>query len=167
MRWLALDSTVPAANPGWEPPQPTRRHYWGDDSLGVANERKTMGYVSNPQMGSFFGKLKKMAFKGIKVGEAAAAGFATGGPAGAATGAAKATLSGYHDPRRYQHRHRRHHEDARDQFQQRHRHRHHQQRYLGDAMGDGAGGSFLSSMSPMEKELALAAGLGLLVAIAK
>jgi hypothetical protein len=187
VKWLPLDPTVPTAKPGWEAPHPTRRHYWGDDSLGVTDERKnTMGYSTQPTLGmSFFKRLSEIG----KVAVSAVKGYAEGGPAGAIAQGAKTAgketlkniaarnarhaamaqqqqlqatgLAGYHDPHRnYYDRHRRHHEDARDAYFARHR-------YMGDAMGDPGFLQNLQNLTPAEKAIGAAATLGLLIAVVK
>jgi hypothetical protein len=80
--WLPLDTTVPTAVPGWQPPNPTRRKVWGDESLrsGIMDDQKTLGM-------SFFKRLLQVG----KIGAEGAVGFATGGVPGAIKAGTNAT----------------------------------------------------------------------------
>ena len=90
--WRALDATVPHTEAGWQPRNVTRRKFWGGDELGcsrtftapLAREANTM--PQGNELGFLgIGKIFHVVTGAVK-------GFATGGPTGAITGGAKATV---------------------------------------------------------------------------
>ena len=121
--WRAIDPTVQGTEPGWHPPNERRARVWNDHSLITENpsarlnvprgtyfdsstrglprgeDHSMQGYgcVPAPTMGDlgFFHLLKKLAGGALQVGE----GFATGGPAGAATAGARIGMKAIHRPK--------------------------------------------------------------------
>ena len=82
-QWRALDTTVPRTAAGWTPPDVSRRKFWGDNRLGstggtLMQQGNEMGFLG-------LGKVFHVVSGAVK-------GFATGGPAGAVAGGAKATI---------------------------------------------------------------------------
>lgn len=96
VEWRALDATVPHTAAGWQPPDATRRRFWGGDQLGSTHSGSTggtmQGYYVNPGLGGLFSFMKKLDKAALKVGVGAGEGFLVGGPAGAVAGGSKAAL---------------------------------------------------------------------------
>jgi hypothetical protein len=89
VQWRALDETVPNTQAGWQPPDITRRRFWGGDRLGRTSDMQ--GYY-NPGMSGFWSKMAKGSLHAGKIALKSGEGFITGGPTGALSAGSQAAL---------------------------------------------------------------------------
>ena len=92
VEWRALDATVPHTAAGWQPPNITRRRFFGGTTNELRRGHTMRGYLPDPGLSGFWSKMVKGSLHAGTVGLRTAEGFATGGPAGAVKAGATATL---------------------------------------------------------------------------